>query len=223
MSGEGREQAPPSSDAGTSGGARPSDTQRPREKDRQQSDPQRPQRSWTREERAEFERRRYLQSVRPVETSRTPVTSEERAENEILRALAEPDWRARALKCIREEELLTPLGRGFYRFIQTHLTALYGDETMLGRLLNAEPDEDFSSAMRERLQEFQTFMAKVPITETLLQQCADLLRQAPKKRETEMLSQELMLLLQKTTLTSEDLERVHEFERLLKELKGTTG
>src|SRR2546421_7730666 len=47
-------------------------------------------------------------------------TSEERAERELLRALAEPEWRSTVLKHIRPDDLYSEDGRRFARFVEAH-------------------------------------------------------------------------------------------------------
>jgi DNA primase len=150
-----------------------------------------------------------------------PLTGEERAERELLRALADPEWRESALKRVDDADLLTPLARRLFAFARAHPEARRADETELLRLLDAQEEEDFSSAVRELLQEFHALMANVPITDELLEQCAAALRRHQREQTKETLKQELAQLMQKTSLTEEEKERAREYQRLLSELRGS--
>lgn len=170
------------------------------------------------------EGRRFRRYERPGPMEPPPVatdgpTAEERAERELIRALAEPEWCDYVLGRVTADDFLTPLGRRFFEFISAHQQALRAKSADLARLLNRHEDEEFSSTILAQLQEFNARMANVPITETLLVKCVATLR----RRRKEQLTEELAHLLQrKSVLTDEDRERVREFQRLLRELKGTT-
>jgi hypothetical protein len=148
------------------------------------------------------------------------LTAEERAEAELMRALAEPEWRATVLKNIEADDLITPLARRFLEFVIEYREQLGSDEAELIRLINLQNIPDFSDAIRERLQEFRARMANEPITEALIGQCATTLQRH--RKLTQIIEERDRLLLQ-PSISLADKERVNELHRLYRELKGSAG
>jgi hypothetical protein len=179
----------------------------------------------SREERQELDKRRYRQSIRPVEAPSRVLSTEERAEGELLRALLEPDWRSTVLKHVEPGELVTAAGVRLAQLVAHHASTLSSESNAVMRLVEAQQDDLFSAAIRDRAQEFRARMANVPITEELIVQCAQALKRARKQKRAEELAQELAQLLQKSPLSEVErtLIRNHtvEHQRLLKELKGS--
>jgi len=180
----------------------------------------------TREERAELERKRFRQSVQPVESTARVMSAEDRAENELVRALLEPEWRPMVLKHISADQYLTSAGRQFAMLVQQ---GDIGPETGAGeiiRMVEAQNDALFSAAIRDRVQEFQTQMANVPITEEVITKAALSLKRHSKTGRYLELEEELAKLLQKTPLSDSESALVktltQERQKLLKELKGST-
>lgn len=179
----------------------------------------------TREERLEMEKRRYRQSIQPVEGPRTVLTAEERAENELIRALMEPEWRARVLRHIKADELVTPLAQRLAALVEQHAAGLGWEPDSMIRLVDAQQDESFSTAVRDRAQEFRAQMANVPIAEEQIAKAAETLRRFHKEKRAAWLAEELARLLQKSPVSEEDRARVRDYtaehQRVLKELKGS--
>jgi len=179
----------------------------------------------SREEREALEKKRYRQSIRPVEAPPKVLTTEERAENELIRALMEPELRAHVLRHIEPGELLTPIAQRLTALVGENQQSLGWEPDAVMRLVEAQQDDPFSAAVRDRAQEFRAQMANVPITEALIVECAKTLRRFHKEKRAEAVSQELARLLQKSSLS--DVERTlvrdytAEHQRLLKELKGS--
>jgi DNA primase len=155
--------------------------------------------------------------VPPAVTAPGP-THEERAESEIVRALAEPDWRPYVLNSINAELFVTPLARQFFEFILAHAEAAQADQGELARLLVQYGDESFSTAVREKLQEFHARMENVPLTKAVIDDCVRRLRQHHLRRCLKEL-QPLPDLASQTAVTDEDRERVRHYYRLQEELK----
>lgn len=179
----------------------------------------------SREERLDMEKKRYRQSVRPVEVSLTVLTAEERAENELMRSLLEPEWRAQALKHVKSGDLITPEAQRLADLADRNSTTLGSEPDALMRLVEAQQDDAFSAFVRDRAQEFRGQMANVPITEALIATCAKTLLRFHKQKRVEVLSQELAQLLQKSPLSDADTVLVRDYtrerQRLLQELKGS--
>jgi DNA primase len=194
----------------------------------------RPRRPWTREDRMEYERRLKKQMIQPVEldSSRPILSAEERAENELIRALTEPDWRENVFRHIRAEEFVTPGGRLFYEFVLYNRLALQqaeqgGAETgALNRLLNTHEDTEFSASIRNLVQESLSRAENEPITERLLAQCVQTLRRRHRERQAGSMAEELAQLMQKSPTTPEEREQtrrlIREYQQVLKELKGSS-
>ncbi len=169
--------------------------------------------------RERYRRAEWRERPRPMEpppVAEVAMTQEERAERELIRALASPLWRAVTLKYASADDFLTPLARRFFLFVQARAQKLQSEEANLVEMLIREEEEDFSTAVRQQLQEFNTLMANVPITEALIQGCVETLRKHRKHARLAELAQSLQ---SKTTLTEEDQERLREYDRLLKEVK----
>jgi DNA primase len=190
---------------------------------RREDRPYRPPMS--REERLELEKRRYRQSIQPVEGPRTVLTTEERAENELVRALMEPEWRASVLKHIKSDELVTPPAQRLFNLVEQNSQSLGWEADAVIRLVEAQHDEPFSTAVRDRAQEFRAHMANVPIAEELIVTCAETLHRFHKEKRAEWLAEELARLLQKSPLSEEERASIREYtaehQRVLKELKGS--
>jgi hypothetical protein len=153
--------------------------------------------------------------VKPVPASGDAQTAEQRAEDELIRALAEPDWRTHVLKHLSGEEFLTPLGQRFYAFVQENLATLGSDPSDLIRLLNSHIDEDFSSAVREKLQEFYRKVEKEAVSKALeeqLTQISDPLIQewarTLRRSRLERLRAGLNRLMQEPSLKPDEQKRV---------------
>jgi len=186
----------------------------------------RPQRGWGyREGRGDaghrFNRYERPRPIEPPPPTTAGPTAEERAERELIRALAEPEWRTHVLNRVTANDFLTPLGRQFFEFVSAHQEALREEDADLARLLTRHAEEDFSSTILSLLQEFHALMANVPITEAAVEDYIKTLRLHRREQLKEELKQELAQLLQKPVLTEEDRERVREYQRLLRELKGS--
>lgn len=162
----------------------------------------------------------------PAET----LTAEQRAEQELVRALATPRWRPVVLERVPTADLITPLARRFFEYVRAHgerLAALGGD---ILALLGECDDQTFSLEMREWLQEITARLENEPmsrsnregiarIDETLIESWADRLR----RYRIQQLSRELTEFLSgKPELSAEDEERVAEYYRLLAELNRRT-
>jgi DNA primase len=146
------------------------------------------------------------------------LTAEERAEAELMRALAEPEWRKTVLKNVEVEDFVTPLGRRFLEFVIEYREQLGLDEAELIRQLNLLTDPVFSSAIGSTLQEIHIHLAKVPITLSAINQCIHCLR----KNRIRNLQAELTRFIQeKQMLTNEDQDRVQEMHRILEQLVGS--
>jgi hypothetical protein len=178
----------------------------------------------TREERAAWERKQFRQSVQPVEPTSKVVSAEERAENELVRALLEPEWRSTVQKHISPDQYLSSLGQQFAKLVAEMGAGMNTPTSDIIRLVEAQSDALFSSAIRDRVQEFQTQMANVPITEEVIVKAALTLKKYSKTRRYHELEEELARLLQKTPLSvSESIlvkELTQERQQLLKELRG---
>jgi DNA primase len=157
--------------------------------------------------------------IEPPPVVEVTMTAEERAERELMRALASPAWRAVTLQKASPDDFLTPLAQRFFLFVQAHAQALQSGEADLVDLLIREEKEDFSTAVRQQLQEFNTLMANVPISQALIQGCLDTLR---RHRKQIRLAELARFLQSKTTLTAEDQERLKEYHRLLNEVKRSS-
>lgn len=162
--------------------------------------------------------------VRSPETSPPPpagATALERAERELIRALAEAEWRAWVLEHATTDYFVTPQGRRLFDFIFAHRSRLQEASTAdLLAMIEAEEDHDFSASIREFLQESNMRMANVPITETALEECLRRL----KRYRIQCLEDEIKKRIPDLRGTGEPTERdralVQEHQRLLKELKG---
>ncbi len=161
----------------------------------------------------------WRERTRPMEpppVAEVSITGEERAERELMRALASPMWRTVTLRRAVADDFLSPMARRFFLFVQAHAQALLSEDANLVDILIREEEEEFSTAIRQQLQEFNTLMANVPITEALIQGCLETLR----KHRKYVRSAELAQYLQsKTILTQEDQELLREYQQLLNELK----
>jgi hypothetical protein len=160
-------------------------------------------------------------TARPVQP--TPIapggpSAVERAERELIRALAEPEWRAQVLKSTTDDDFPSEIGKRFRKFaaaIDGELQANGGD-LMAG--LARHEDQDFSLSVRSQLQEINALMAKVPLNTAAIAGCVHTLRQ----HRAEALQHELAQFLQsKPVLTGEDLQSVREHQRMLRGLKGS--
>lgn len=224
---------PALSGSGVSGGEAPSSGAARRPRDNGGYTP-RARQPWTREERMEYERRMKKQMIQPVEldASRPILSAEERAENELIRALTEPDWRENVFRHIKAEEFVTPGGRRFYEFVLYNRLALQqaeqdGTETgALNHLLNTHEDTDFSTTLRNLVQESLSRAENEPITERLLAQCVQTLRRRHRERQAATMAEELAQLMQKSPLSAEEREQARrltqEYQQVLKELKGSS-
>ncbi len=188
--------------------------------------PERPYRPpLTREARAELERKRFFQSVRPIESPSRVSTTEERAENELIRALMEPEWRQSVLKHIAPSDYLTALGQRLAVLVWENSSHMGSEQDALMRLVETQHDDDFSAAVRDLAQEFQARMANVPITDEAISKASATLRRHRRMRRYKEVEEELSQLLQKTPLSESErvLERnlTQERQQILKELKGS--
>ena len=168
--------------------------------------------------RTERFRRQVGPAQPPPKIVRGP-TAEERAEWELVRALAEPEWRTVALKYVKTDDLISEDARRFARFVEAHLGELEGPEASLTVVLDRSEDGDFSLRIRQQLQEISAVAVKVPVNEAAIKACAEMLR---RHRESELVQRRLSDLLQsKPELSAEDQERVREYQSLLRKLKGS--
>jgi hypothetical protein len=154
------------------------------------------------------------------------TTAEQRAEQELVRALATPEWRAAVLERVPTEDLVTPLARRFFQYVRDQsdrLAALNGDVLAL---LGECEDQAFSLAMREWLQEIAARLENEPMSRSnregiaridaaLIEGWAERLRRYRKQQLTRELTE---ILAGKPELSAEDQERVDEYYRLLAEL-----
>lgn len=144
----------------------------------------------------------------------------ERAEAQILRALAEPRWRRVALGAAAPDNMVTPFGRELIQFVSAHAEELAMDEEGLVSLLDRDAEPAFSLAARERLQEFGMITQKEPLTQALIEGSLRTLR----RHRMEALKSELVRFLKdQGELTSADRDRVAELNRLLRELQSSSG
>jgi DNA primase len=156
-------------------------------------------------------------AIEPPPQAMAPITKEERAERQIMRALAEPDWASTVLRCIPEEDLPSEEGRRFYRFVRDHDVSSEGGAAELARMLMVEEEESFSSVILGRLQESNALLANEPITDLALKECVAVLR----KHRIKALREELERFVQdKNVLTPEDQDRVDEIHKTLWQLKS---
>lgn len=165
---------------------------------------------------------------RPIRSPEKPpspppggATALERAERELIRALAEAEWRAWVLERATADYFVTPQGRRLFGFIHARQARLQeASAADLLTMIEAEEDRDFSASIRELLQEFNTLMANVPIIEAALEECLRRL----KRHRIQCLEDEIKNLIPDLRGTGEPTERdralVQEHQRLLKELKG---
>ncbi len=172
-------------------------------------------------------RRSDAASPRPTPGPPPPspgATAEQRAEREMIRALGDPEWYSLALRAAGEEDMLTELGRRFYRFAAAHAAEL-AEPGALVDVLNRDEEEDFSLAIRQYLQESNTTSEKVPLSEPTIRGCAQTLKKHHLEERKRHLAQEMAILMQASqdrgVLSALDRERLQELNRLLRELKGS--
>lgn len=161
------------------------------------------------------ERPRPIEPV-PISAGIAPV--EERAEQSLMRALAQSEWRETVLKAIREEELVTDIGRRFFRFVRENASLLGDDPAQMSRLLMAVEDESFSSLILQRLQESNAQLTNDPITEQGIRESAEIAR---RRHQISGLQAELDQLMQsEKKLTREEHDRISELTRAITQLKS---
>ncbi len=175
-----------------------------------------------RPESEERRRERFRRQVRPVEApgkGSAGPSAEDRAERELVRALAEPEWRSVVLKYIKPDDLFSEDARRFARFVEANLSELEAPDSNLAVVLDRSEEAEFSLRIREQLQEIGARMVKVPVNEAAIKGCAEMLR---RHREIELVQRRMSDLLQsKPELSAEDQERVGEYQSLLRQLKGS--
>ncbi len=140
---------------------------------------------------------------RPVQQPPASVTgtSEDRAEQELIRALADPEWSSAVISAVRMEDLPSPLGQRFYRFVAARVAELQEEGTSLTEVLARCEEEGFSLEIRQLLQEISAKLAKEPVNQDLVLGCAATLQRYRQER----LQQELGQLLQtNSALGAED-------------------
>ena len=188
---------------------------------------QRRERPWSeqsdgrRRDRGSFGRDRFPYRLGPVEPPpkiEAGPTSEDRAEQQLLRALAEPEWRSTVLRYIRPDELCTEDGRRFARFVETNLAELNSAEEGWAAVLDRREEAEFSLRIRQHLQEIGANSAKVPVNEAGIKGCAETIK---RHREIELVQRQYELLQSKPVLSAEDQERVREYQIDLRKLKGS--
>jgi hypothetical protein len=135
-----------------------------------------------------------------------------------MRALAQSEWRETVLKSIREEELVTEIGRRFFRFVRENASQMGDDPAQMSRLLMAVEDESFSSLILERLQESNALLTNDPITEQGIRESAEIAR---RRHQIRGLQAELDQLMQsEKKLTREEHDRISELTRAITQLKS---
>jgi DNA primase len=165
---------------------------------------------------------------RPSSSMETPpspspgrATALERAEQELIRALAEAEWREWVLQHATSAYFVTPRGRRWFDFICTRHQRLQGATLPdLLAILEAEEDRDFSTSIRELLQELNTRMANVPITEVALEECLCRLKRYRLQLLEAQIKARIPDLRAGGEPTEQDRALVQEHQRLLRELQG---
>src|SRR5205085_1377690 len=69
--------------------------------------------------------------VKPLTTGTGGLSAELRAERELIRAMANPEWQKHALKSVLREDYPTDLGRRFRDFVEQNLSTLQSEGTSL--------------------------------------------------------------------------------------------
>ncbi len=167
-----------------------------------------------------------FQALGPPPVAAGGLTAEQRADREIIRALADPEWRKTALGVVEEHELVTEEGRRFYRFVAAHQAEMGYDASDVVDLLNRFESEEFALAFRQYLQEISTLSEKLPLNEALIRGSAQTLKKHHLERRKQLLSGELARLVQISevsgTLSSAEKQRMDErMAELWKELNET--
>lgn len=173
----------------------------------------------------EYKRLEYADPPAQAMTAEREVgslTAEERAEQELIRALLETAWRSRVLQKVTVDDFQSPVCRRFFAYVQTHPERLHLEEDALLQPLEQELEREISQAILMMVQEFHARMANVPITEILIAECAENLRRSGKEQELRRVNDEILRCLQQNTPDRESLVALYEKRsRLTREIKGS--
>ena len=157
--------------------------------------------------------------VKPVQGGAGGLSAEERAERELLRALAEPEWRSTVLKHIRPGDLYSEDAQRFARFVESYRHELDAAESGWAAVLDRVEDAEFSLRIRQVLQEISANSVKVPVNEAAIKGCAETIK---RHRGIELVQrQQLEMLQSKPDLSAEDREQIREYHLTLVKLKGS--
>lgn len=157
------------------------------------------------------------------------ISAVERAERELVLALADPVWREKVLDFVKQEDFTTPAAQHAYHFASIYRERLRTSGMSFQTLVRMEADAESAEQVLNLLQDSMAIVEKQSVSETLeeqlgsmtdavLQQCAATLR----RHQLELLKQKISPLLEgKSEISGEqDRRLVAEYHRLLKQLRA---